>query len=630
MNIFYSNRLFLRGEIALLVLFTMTSFLFAFPHDDIEGSQLMTKKYKIGRNGINGNPIFIDEASMQKHWMLIGGTGRGKSKLLEPRCRYHIRKNHGMMVLDPHGSLYDDLLAYATAAGYRNRIIAINPNDTEYSVGLNFLANPWLDEAALASQVMKAIAKVFGQNEGDVLPRLERWQRNLLMSLIAAKLTLADMLDFLSISNPMYRQAALNHVSNSYVVNEWLGFDSMKKRSDMENLIEAPLNRAAKLILSDPIRRILGQDNSTIDIPKAIESGKIILVNLAPKRVSRECQQVLGILLVDQIVNYAFQRSKKKSKKPFYVIIDEAAELTSNDLPYSLQALRKYGIFFTLCFQTLAQTKQIPAYYENLMSNTDVKIAFKTSRKDAEELVGELFAGRMNGTIVKDELYRTLLIPKESRRTIISNSTSESTSIGEADSVGDSYGESQGRGNSHNSSSGTAEQFMPESDFFGLDAPNTRVISNSFGISSSNFDSYSSGNFNSYSKTISNTSGRSIGKTVVPFYEYLRESELSNRQYFTIEEIREKFISWIQCQPMRHAQIKIGDNMAIPIITKPVEDVRVLEKDKLKTIARSNLRYALPVKQVDWLIEQRRIELLEQSERDAERVEEDIENERWQ
>jgi len=588
------------------------------------------KKYKIGEHGINGNPIFIDGDSMQKHWMLIGGTGRGKSKLLESRCRYHIKQNHGMIVFDPHGSLYDGLLTYATVAGYRDRIISINPNDTEYSVGLNFLANPWLDEAALASQVMKAIAKVFGQNEGDVLPRLERWQRNLLMSLIAAKLTLADMLDFLSISNPMYRQAALNNVSNSYVVNEWLGFDSMKKRSDMENLIEAPLNRAAKLILSDPIRRILGQDNSTIDIPEAIERGKIILVNLAPKRVSRECQQVLGILLVDQIVNYAFQRSPKNSKKPFYVIVDEAAELTSNDLPYSLQALRKYGIFFTLCFQTLAQTRQIPAYYENLMSNTDVKIAFKTSRVDAEELVGELFAGRMKGTVVKDELYRTMITPRETTRTILSESTSESESVGESDAYGDSSSEGRGSGNANSSSSGTAEQFMPDSGIFSLNNPNTTVVSNSLGWSNSNFDSHSSGSFSSYSKTISNTKGRSVGRTVVPFYEYLRESELSNRQYFTIEEIREKFISWIQCQPMRHSQIKIGDNKAIPIITKLVTEVRALEKDKLKTISRSNDKYALPVLEVDKLIERRRSKLLGQFDENAERIEEEIEDARWQ
>jgi hypothetical protein len=203
------------------------------------------------------------------------------------------------MLLDPHGTLYDDLLVFVTAAGYRDRVILINPNDTERSVGLNFLTRNAMDISAHAAQVMKAIAKVFSQEDGEVKPRLERWQRNLLISLIEAKLTLADMLDFLSVSGSLYRGAALHSVTNPYVRHEWEGFDAIKKRSDKENLIEAPLNRSAKMILSNPVRRIVGQEHSTIDIGQAIESGKIILVNLAPKRVSRECQQVLGILLVD-------------------------------------------------------------------------------------------------------------------------------------------------------------------------------------------------------------------------------------------------------------------------------------------------------------------------------------------
>ncbi|MFH1699218.1 MAG: TraM recognition domain-containing protein [Candidatus Zixiibacteriota bacterium] len=590
----------------------------------------MTTKLNIGKHAINGKPVLLEQDSMRKHWMIVGGTGRGKSKLLEARCRYHIQHNQGMMVLDPHGSLYDDLLAFATTAGYRNRIASINPNETEYAVGINFLSNQWLDDAALASQVMKAIAKVFGQNEGDVLPRLERWQRNLLMSLIAARLTLADMLDFLSTSNPLYRQAALQYVQNSYVHNEWTGFDAIKKRSDMENLIEAPLNRAAKLILSDPIRRILGQNKSTIDIGDAIERGKIVLVNLAPKRVSRECQQVLGILLVDQVVNYAFQRSKKNAMKPFNVIVDEAGELTSNDLPYSLQALRKYGIFFTLCFQTLAQTKEIPAYYENLMSNTDVKIAFKTSRVDAEELIGELYAGKISGNRIKDELHRTLLTPTESRRVVKSKSESESESQSESEMEGMSDGNSHATGIGDSSGFGSSEVFLPSTDMYEPDRMGSYSSAFSIGNSKTDLDSYSSGIFSASSTTKGFSKGRSRSTSIVPFYEYVRESELANRQYFTVEEIKEKYIAWIQCQPMRHAQIKIGDNETMPIITKFVRDVKALEKDKRKTIARSNAKYALPAIVVDRLIEERRFALLEQPKIVAEQLEEEIENARWQ
>jgi len=510
-------------------------------------------------------------------------------------------------------------------------LVIINPNDIEYSVGLNFLTRNSMDASAHASQVMKAIGKVFGEAANEVKPRLERWQRNLLMTLIEADLTMADMLDFLSVSSPMYRQAALCNISNDYVRREWEGFDAIKKYSDKENLIEAPLNRAAKMILSDPIRRIIGQHASTVDIGDAIERGKIILVNLAPLRVSRECQQILGILLVDQVINYAFQRNKQQAKrKPFFVIADEAAELTSDDLPYSLQALRKFGIYFTLCYQTLAQIRQIPGYYENVTTNCDVKIAFKSSREDSEKLVEKLFAGKINGDFIKDELYRTMLIPEESVREVISTSSSNSESRGESQSKGDSKGDSSGFGSSFGSGDGHADSIMPSSGLSALDSMMSHTDSSSLTNASSNIDMHSSGTFTGKSDSHSTSLSRSESRSIVPFYEFVREEELANRTYYSIEEIKERYIAWVMCQPMRHAHIKIGDGDPIPMLTTFVKEIRAREEDKQKVIARSNAKYALPALEVDRLIEDRRTALLEQPQIRAEQIEEEIENARWQ
>jgi len=591
----------------------------------------MRRGFHLGINTFTGESLNMDFEDMCLHWLIVGGTGRGKSKMLELRVRYHLDNNHGLILLDPHGSLYDDLLAYITAAGYRDRVILINPNDCENSVGLNFLSPNGMDVSAHASQVMKAIAKVFGETEGEVKPRLERWQRNLLMSLIEAKLTLADMLDFLSVSSPLYRQSVLEDVQNNYVKREWQGFDAIKKRAEQENLIEAPLNRAAKMILSDPIRRIIGQKESTIDIGEAIERGKIILVNLAPLRVSRECQQILGILLVDQIINYAFQRTKMQSKKPFFVLADEAAELTSNDLPYSLQALRKFGIYFTLCYQTLAQIKRIPGYYENVMTNCDVKVAFKSSRQDSEELVGELFAGEFRGDKIKDEIYHTLLIPQESTREVIGSGRSTSRSKGNVKTKGTSDSFGSGSGASASFATGLANHVMPgEGVFFPADI-NSTTESESSGYSSNSFSASSSGSSSSFSEVISHGESFSESRAIVPFYEFLREQELSSRQYYSIEEVREKYIAWIMCQPQRYAQIKLKDDKAIPIFIAFVDQVRARQKDCQRVIAHSNENYALPALTVDRLIEERRLQIVQRDTvTDVTREEEEIANNRWQ
>lgn len=415
--------------------------------------------------------------------------------------------------------------------------------------GVNFLSPNGMDVSAQASQVMKAIAKVFGESDGETKPRLERWQRNVIMSLIEANLTLADMLDFLSVSSSLYRESVLDNVQNNYVKREWQSFDAITKRSEKENLIEAPLNRAAKMILSDPIRRIIGQRESTVDIGEAIEQGKIILVNLAPLKVSRECQQILGILLVDHLINYAFQRTKRQVKKPFFVIADEADEITSNDLPYSLQALRKFGIYFTLCYQTLAQIKKIPGYYENVMTNCDVKVAFKSSRQDSEELVGELFAGQIHGDRIKNEIHHTLLVPHETTREIISSGTSISRTKGEVSSEGFSDSHGSGSGTSHSSGFGSATHLIPADGILYPTDVHSMTDSESSGHTTNDFSMSSSGSSSSFSTVLSNSESESRSVSIVPFYEFLREQELSNRQFYSIEEIKEKYIAWVMCQP---------------------------------------------------------------------------------
>jgi len=51
-----------------------------------------------------------------KHLYICGGTGSGKSKLLESLIRQNIAAWHqikcGLLLLDPHGSLYDSLLRW--------------------------------------------------------------------------------------------------------------------------------------------------------------------------------------------------------------------------------------------------------------------------------------------------------------------------------------------------------------------------------------------------------------------------------------------------------------------------------------------------------------------------------------
>src|SRR6266567_4402131 len=73
----------------------------------------------------------LSRTERDKHLYICGGTGTGKSKFLENLIRQDIRNwsksKCGMLVLDPHGSLYDNLinwLAWTELEGQSFRLIS--------------------------------------------------------------------------------------------------------------------------------------------------------------------------------------------------------------------------------------------------------------------------------------------------------------------------------------------------------------------------------------------------------------------------------------------------------------------------------------------------------------------------
>src|SRR6266566_2809554 len=60
--------------------------------------------------------VFLGEHDLSVHRCVLGQSGSGKSKFLEQLMRYLMIAGRGFALIDPHGDLSEDLLAFA---GYR-------------------------------------------------------------------------------------------------------------------------------------------------------------------------------------------------------------------------------------------------------------------------------------------------------------------------------------------------------------------------------------------------------------------------------------------------------------------------------------------------------------------------------
>jgi hypothetical protein len=94
----------------------------------------------------NGEKVLqLTPNQRSRHLYVVGSTGSGKSKFLEYLIRQDIvnwrRSECGVLLLDPHGAIYDGLMQWLTSRGYiYNRpIIPIDLRRDDWIVAYNLL-----------------------------------------------------------------------------------------------------------------------------------------------------------------------------------------------------------------------------------------------------------------------------------------------------------------------------------------------------------------------------------------------------------------------------------------------------------------------------------------------------------
>src|ERR1700760_2690152 len=90
----------------------------------------------LGYDALN-RPIRLDPDDRKIHTHVIGSSGSGKSKFLEWMIRGDLRNRQGFALLDPHGSLYNDVVNYCAHRVLNRDIILLNLSAPTSIVGFN-------------------------------------------------------------------------------------------------------------------------------------------------------------------------------------------------------------------------------------------------------------------------------------------------------------------------------------------------------------------------------------------------------------------------------------------------------------------------------------------------------------
>lgn len=408
----------------------------------------------LGKNIETGKDFEITPEERKLHMHVMGASGRGKSKFLEMMIQKDILNGEGLCLLDPHGSLYNNITKWIETHNLwdKRKIILFDPLEERFSFAFNPLKLSGSSIASVVDAMIKACATVWGGEDPNRLPLLQKSLTGVFHALIEKGLSLNEALHLINTADSNIRLYLTHDVKDPTAAAIWEDFNKKSVR-DLDNDFLSVKNRLTKFLRSDIIRRILGQLTDTVDFYKIMEEGHILLVNLNPSnKLSLESTRLLGALLINELYLNCLRR-KEDEARPFYLYVDEAGNYVTEDIPLILEQGRKFGLHLILSHQHLFQLQRNIGEdgFKSVMSGGQSKIIFGgMDYEDAKIMVNNVFAatGQLNMQEWKSVLTKPTVVGYE-RTTFKNYSSSRGHSSGSSHSssrgsaTGRSYSASQ-------------------------------------------------------------------------------------------------------------------------------------------------------------------------------------------
>ena len=406
----------------------------------------MARALTLGRD-VHGQVLRLTPEQRSRHLHVLGASGRGKTRFLESLIRQDIRQGHGLCLIDPHGTLYENLLKWCAryGVGRHRRIHLINPNDQTWTVGLNPLrCDDPTKLAYVVDGLVDACAQVWGGEDSNRTPRLKRCLRAVFYALAEQKLTLADAVRLTRTADYDGFRAALVGVLDDPIYQAVWDDLSRLSPNDFTVIFDSTNNRLLEFLGSPTLRQMFSVTDGALDLRQCMDEGHVVLVNLQPTLISRANARVVGTMITNALFANAVQRDAKTSRQhPFYLYLDESYRFLTDDIESMLDETRKYGLHVALICQRLTQLDRYGEHIRNaVLTNAQTKVVFGgLADEDAEPLAKEILRETFDFNRPKIALdkpvvtgYQTIWLRNRSQ------SSSETTATGTSQATGQSAG----------------------------------------------------------------------------------------------------------------------------------------------------------------------------------------------
>lgn len=334
-----------------------------------------------------------------RHTHVVGTTGTGKSTLLASMMYDLAARGSGYLLIDPHGSLRERVLAELPRSA-RDRVWVIECGDLDNVTPMN----PFhLDDPVQLDIVTQDMVKVFyrlfdPKATGIVGPRFEGMFTNAmrgLHDLVGRRASIVDV-------PRVYRDRKLEKqvaraVSEPTLADFWRREMPTMNDHTRSETIGWFASKFDRFTNTAAMRAILGTGADAFDPATAMDERRIIIMDLSKGTIGEVAADLIGFMALTRFWTGFLTR---RSSEEYGIFVDEAHSFSAGSLPSMLAEGRKFGAMVTIAHQYLSQLDA--PLLDGLDGTVATTIAFRTGANDATD-IARRFGGAVPPGIISTQ-----------------------------------------------------------------------------------------------------------------------------------------------------------------------------------------------------------------------------------
>lgn len=328
---------------------------------------------------------FASREDRRRHFYLIGQTGTGKTSVLQEMVRQDIEAGEGVGVIDPHGDLTEEVLAYIPKERVED-IVLFEPFNMERPCGLNMLEYDTEEQKDFAVQEMISIFHKLFPPE-IIGPMFEHYMRNAMLALMADQENPGTLVEIPRMfTDEDFLQKKLKKVEDPVVRDFWEKEWEQTQGQAKSEMLGYVVSKLGRFVENAMLRNIIGQRHSSFDLSEIMNEGKIFIANLSKGKTGEVNASLLGLILVTKIQMAAMKRADmpEEERRDFYLYMDEFQNFTTDSIATILSEARKYRLTLHMAHQYISQLED--EIREAVFGNVGTLAALRVGAEDGEVL----------------------------------------------------------------------------------------------------------------------------------------------------------------------------------------------------------------------------------------------------